>query len=100
MKKVIIDGIEYVPVTPEVKEEKRLEGYTDGYVSLSGAVLFYLEKLEDKDTRMIEIREGEIIVSENDVRKALANSLGLSLTGGIHFTESKFLKELFKKDGV
>lgn len=92
---LIINNKRYVH-TPEVKEEKRLVGYTDGYVSMSGAVLLYLEKLEDRDTRMIEIREGEIIVSEDDVVNAFKKSGYSSLIG---YPES-LLKELFKKDGV
>lgn len=93
---LIINGKKYVH-TPEVKEKKRLVGYTDGYVSLSGAILLYLEELEVKDIRMIEIREGEIIVSEDDVKYAWRNYMAQPDAPSF----DSFLRHLgFKKDGV
>lgn len=90
---LIINGIIYKAVKDtEVKEEKRIEGYTDGYVSSHNSLLVHTLKNEDADIRMIEIKENEIIVSEDEVRKAWDKA---------NYNFIYFRQYLgFKKDGV
>lgn len=82
--------------TPDVKEEKpaRLEGWISPstLISDSWATISGYETLT-QGTRMIEILDSEIIVSEDDVRKAVR--------GKCHGdNEEIIIKSLFKKDGV
>ncbi len=96
MKKVIIDGVEYIPVTPEVNEEKRLSGWVFSKAfELEGiAPMSKNKNFEYTDTRMIEIRDSEIIVSEDKVGEVLSK-----------YVDSCWLDDCmaelgFKKDGV
>ena len=100
MKKVIIDGVEYRAVTPEVKEEtpERLVFFIR---SIGNYFYADLEVDRDKDRKYlckaVELRENEIIVSEDDVRNAWRGCIRPK--DGGHYAE--FLKLLgFKKDGV
>lgn len=99
---LIINGKKYVH-TPEVKEEKpaRLEGWISPstLISDSWATISGYETLT-QGTRMIEILDSEIIVSEDDAYLALSSYMHTP-----YLEKDKdyklFLKCLgFKKDGV
>jgi len=92
---LIINNKRYVH-TPEVKEEKpaRLEGWISPstLISDSWATISGYETLT-QGTRMIEILDSEIIVSEMDIVNAWGNLGSANL--------NEFLGYLgFKKDGV
>ena len=102
MKKVIIDGVEYVPVTPEVKEENRdrITGaychiYSNGFRRLRWArhIDIYPDPEHKECVELVERKENEIIVSKDDVSRII----GLFADG---MCEVDCLKVLFKKDGV
>lgn len=101
MKKVIIDGVEYIPVTPEVKEEKRREYflYPNGYDLSKWSIrnCWMVSEFHGAPFKVVEIKENEIIVSEDEVRNAWRGCIRPK--DGGHYAE--FLKLLgFKKDGV
>lgn len=108
MKKVIIDGVTYRAVTPDVKEEKRREFYGVVFHNESTNICngyLWKEERSAKNSgrgsdgvvpdinKYIEIRDSEIIVSEDDVSRII----GLFADG---MCEVDCLKVLFKKDGV
>ena len=81
----IINGITYRKVE-EPKEEKRLEGWIKKkYYLNSGECSLTKKKKQHDDTLMIEIREGERILSRDDVLKALNE---------YHVNEARILEEL------
>lgn len=98
---LIINGKKYVH-TPEVKEKKqeRLERFVDNYtVEITGVGFannaFRIKPKYRDTTRMVELKEDEIIVSEDEVMNAWRKS------GYIQVDVKLFLKCLgFKKDGV
>ncbi len=94
---LIINGITYRAVTPDVKEEKRIEGWIDlkDYGQTWKAMSEY--KTLKQTTRMIEIKENEIVLSEDDVRKSYNQYYSEWPVANF----SRFLELLgFKKDGV
>lgn len=101
MKKVIIDGVEYIPVTPEVKEEKRREiVVANKFNSVSSVCSDFkvtgitgaMRNLERAE--FVEIKENEIILSEDDVKNAWLKAEYVGYP-------TAFFKALgFKKDGV
>ena len=81
MKKVIIDGVEYIPVTPEVNEEKRdrITGaychiYSHGFKQLrwSRHIDIYPDRDHKECVELIERKENEIIVSEDKAGEVLS----------------------------
>lgn len=99
-----INGKLYIH-TPEIekKKEPRNQCYiVDSAIYLlmqgktSRNVLASYEKLIDSDILMVELKENEIIVSEDDIINAFKKSGYNTLIG---YPES-LLKNLFKKDGV
>lgn len=106
MKKVIIDGVEYRAVTPEVKEEKRSTLWVirnpDCKAYTACRTREALEKLNlyegyNPMFKVLVPNENEIIVSEDDVRKAYNQYY-------YEFPIANFKRFLdllgFKKDGV
>lgn len=92
---LIINGITYKAVKEEKKPE-RLKGYTDGYVSSFSSLLVHAHKNDDADICMVELRSGEIIISERELELARDNS-----RNRLAFNWEKFKEELgFKKDGA
>lgn len=92
---VTIDGKVYRLVEEEKKPE-RLEGWITSRVYLLGnvAALTRSKDIEHDDTRMIEIREGEVIVSRDDVINAFRKSGYTSLIG---YPESLLKEQLAEK---
>ncbi len=91
---LIINGKKYVHTPEPVKVNPRIEGY------VNRALFRYFKSGDihevssrEINTRMVEIRDNEVIVSEDDVRKAVR--------GKCHGdNEEIIIKSLFKKDGV
>lgn len=93
---LIINGITYKAVKEEKKPE-RLEGWawSESFKGNGLATISKNKSSDYYDTRMIEISSGEIIVSEDDVRRAWDNCIASSN----HY--ELFIKLLgFKKDGA
>ncbi len=83
---LIINNKRYVH-TPDVKEERK-----EGFVNEYGVIC--IERKSRYDTRMIEIKENEIILSEDDVKNAWLKAEYVGYP-------TAFFKALgFKKDGV
>lgn len=76
-EKLIINGVTYVPENQEEKKPKRLEGWVERYQfnKYDHASITTIRHGLD-DTRMIEIREGEIITTKDAIIKACINSYG------------------------
>ena len=91
---LIINNKRYVH-TPEAKED-RLSGWiVRSNLSNYGGTHITATKTQNDTARMIEIRDSEIIVSEDDVRRAWA----MCTDAQNHYEH--FIKLLgFKKDGV
>lgn len=110
MKKVIIDGVEYVPVTPEVKEEKRREFFVNCVDSIEEFGLGRLrinawstpvrDNSNPHEMRFIHIKENEIIVSGDEAYMALSVFMCDPFIKKNNDYET-YLETLgFKKDGV
>ena len=101
---LIINGVTYRAVTPEVKEEKRLEGWIVSKVfNLKGmADLTKNKESVYDDTRMIEIKENEVIINKDMLAKEWFNIFNLAHDGSYSSPVfERLLKNLgFKKDGV
>lgn len=90
-----INGKLYVH-TPDVKED-RLSGWVRAMQLKNGELAKITKEKHEHfdDTRMIQIREGEVIVSEDEVRNKLAKYIHT------YVDMVDALKDLgFKKDGV
>lgn len=90
---LIINGITYKAVKEEKKPE-RLEGWawSESFKGNGLATISKNKSSDYYDTRMIEISSGEIIISEDDVRRAWDKAIP---------SYFDFIKELgFKKDVV
>lgn len=95
---LIINGKLYVH-TPDVKEEKRRELYVVKHNCNTSNVSYHAYHYAPvaEHTRMIEIKENEIIVSEDDVRKAFHKAFPVSNQQSLNNLMDAFG---FKKDGV
>lgn len=95
---LIINGKKYVH-TPEVKEEKRIEGWVDKKHFINSECTWINStrvKIEEQTTKFVELKENEIIVSEAELSDAWNRAFPISANGSFE----KLCKELFKKDGV
>ena len=90
----IINGITYRKVEPLV-EEKRIEGFVDlkDYGNTWWAMSAF--KTLTQKTRVIEIRQGEVIVSRDDIRKAW---LGCINVHGTPYTQYEMFIKLLGFD--
>lgn len=99
---LIINGITYRAVKEENKP-KRFEGWVNSFhLKMTGdAYLTRDKRHSSSDTRMVELRSGEIIVSEGDVAEAWRNTFSLAPSPQQSEMFALFLKYLgFKKDGA
>lgn len=100
---LVINGVTYRAVKEE-KNPKRLEGWIkrSSYEEYNECKISVIKhKSYGDDTRMIEIRGGENIVSEDDVAEAWRNTFSLAPSPQQSEMFALFLKYLgFKKDGA